>query len=363
MKKLLSDFNLVAIFLLGLGMGFSQIRGSAYEPYSDLKKWLFGNAQNVRFTAGWKEKDCSVWGPPDRPLLKNCQHTGIDFAAPADTPVYSVADGTVVKVKPGSDCQLDQCLSLIAIYNRPTNVTFIYLHTRGIIVNKGQEVKAGQQIGGVGMRGRVKGIHLHFEARKGEVIWAAFNVEKTIDPYEAAKRARESIAVEPIIWREYRLGALSYSIPSDWKVGPQAKGGISRMYYTDRGQTSFTVGVIDAIGAAKRFDSGQISILHYGSSGGAIREVRTTSQSISIGHMGRLINSFKAEIAGLPVTVCVLQLTKKQGRQVKGVETINWSFALIKDGKYYGFVLISTDRTFQKMIFKQLVSRIRLEEY
>ena len=167
--------------------------------------------------------------------------------------------------------------------------------------------------------------------------------------------------VEPITWKDYRIGDLSYSIPSDWKIGPQAGGGISRMYYTDRGQTSFTVGVIDAPETVKGLQSGQINITHYGSrtNEGEVKEFGTTSRSISIWHLGRLVDSFKTEIAGLPVTVCILRLTEREGRQIKGKEAMNWSFALIKGGKHYGFVLISTDREFQKAIFKQLVSRIR----
>lgn len=369
LKKLLSEFVLVTIFLLGFGMRFSQTQRPSVEPYSDLKQWLFGDhAPNARFTADWKEKDCNIWGPKDRPLLKDCIHTGIDFSAPADTPVYSVADGKVLKVKYGSDCQDVDCLSLVAIYNKPTNVTFIYLHMRRITVTSNQEVKAGQQIGGVGKRGPATDLHLHFEAREdreGKVVWAAFDAEKTIDPYEAAKKARESIPVESITWREYRLGALSYSIPSDWKVGPQARGGISRMYYTDRGQTSFTVAVTDAIEGIEGLESGQINITHYGSrtSEGEIKELGTTSRGISIWHMGRLVDSFKTKIAGLPVTVCILRLTEREGRQVKGREAMNWSFTLIKGGKSYSFILISTDREFQSTIFKQLTSRIRFGAY
>ena len=91
-------------------------------------------------------------------------HAGLDFAAPIGTPIYAVADGVVVEGKDrrnvsgfGSwiwlDCQ------------RSVGKDFIYGHVKhsGILVKKGDRVRAGQQIGVVGNEGQSTGPHCHFE--------------------------------------------------------------------------------------------------------------------------------------------------------------------------------------------------------
>jgi len=167
------------------------------ESCGDLQKWLFGDAQNVTLTAKWDERNCNIWGPEGEPLLKDCRHTGIDYGAPEGTPVYSATEGTVKRVEHGKDCNELACLSTVAIYNEATKVTFIYLHMKDIKVKKNDEVKAGDQIAAVGSRGP-GGIHLHFEARPGpeEHLYASLDVLNTINPYEAAKKARAGISPE-----------------------------------------------------------------------------------------------------------------------------------------------------------------------
>lgn len=91
-------------------------------------------------------------------------HAGLDFAAPIGTPIYAVADGVVVEGKDrrnvsgfGSwiwlDCQ------------HSVGKDFIYGHVKhsGILVKKGDRVRAGQQIGVVGNEGQSTGPHCHFE--------------------------------------------------------------------------------------------------------------------------------------------------------------------------------------------------------
>jgi len=185
--------------------------------------------------------------------------------------------------------------------------------------------------------------------------------EYTLDaPPESWARIDAVETEEPVIkeWKEYKLGALSFSVPLDWKVierensfaaGPTED-------YMDRRYVTFMVGVMDAF---EDVEQGKVRIVHYGTSGGKmIEELGTSSQTISIAHMGHLVDSFKTEVAGLPVTVCVLHLTEKEGMPVKGIEFTNWSFALIEGGKHYAFTFIGTDPAYQSAIFKQLISRI-----
>lgn len=91
-------------------------------------------------------------------------HAGLDFAAPIGTPIYAAADGVVVEGKErynvagfGSWIWLD-CQDSVG-------KDFIYGHVKhsGILVKKGDRVRAGQQIGVVGNEGQSTGPHLHFE--------------------------------------------------------------------------------------------------------------------------------------------------------------------------------------------------------
>lgn len=91
-------------------------------------------------------------------------HAGLDFAAPIGTPIYAAEDGYVVEGKDrtgvsgfGSWIWLDA--------QESAGVDLIYGHVQhsGILVRKGDRVKAGQQIGVVGNEGETTGPHLHFE--------------------------------------------------------------------------------------------------------------------------------------------------------------------------------------------------------
>lgn len=91
-------------------------------------------------------------------------HAGLDFAAPIGTPIYAAADGLIIEGKDrtgvagfGSWIWLDA--------QQSAGVDLIYGHVKhaGILVRKGDRVKAGQQIGVVGNEGETTGPHLHFE--------------------------------------------------------------------------------------------------------------------------------------------------------------------------------------------------------
>ena len=93
-------------------------------------------------------------------------HAGLDFAAPLGTPIYAVADATVVQGKErpaGSVSGFGNWVWLDA--QKTLGRDFIYGHMRHheIYVKRGDKVKAGDLIARVGSEGGSTGPHLHFE--------------------------------------------------------------------------------------------------------------------------------------------------------------------------------------------------------
>lgn len=91
-------------------------------------------------------------------------HKGHDYAAPAGTPIYAAAAGTV----------------LIAGYSNSAGNWVVIDHGGGLVtkymhmcstpyVSAGQQVTKGQHIGGVGTTGQSTGNHLHFQVEENGV--------------------------------------------------------------------------------------------------------------------------------------------------------------------------------------------------
>lgn len=93
-------------------------------------------------------------------------HAGVDFAAPVGTPIYAPADGVIVEGKErarGSVSGYGSWIWLDCQDSVGKDFIFGHVHHPGILVKKGQKVKAGEQIGVVGNEGLSTGPHLHFE--------------------------------------------------------------------------------------------------------------------------------------------------------------------------------------------------------
>jgi phage-related protein len=86
-------------------------------------------------------------------------HTGLDFPAPAGTPIHAVADGRVIGV--GRSGPYGQHLEI----SHGGGLTSLYAHMSKILADMGQVVAQGQTIGRVGATGNTTGPHLHLEAR------------------------------------------------------------------------------------------------------------------------------------------------------------------------------------------------------
>lgn len=85
-------------------------------------------------------------------------HKGHDYAAPAGTPIYAAAAGTVV-IAGWSDSAGNW-----VVISHGNGLVTKYMHMyRSPVVSAGDKVVKGQHIGGVGTTGQSTGNHLHFQ--------------------------------------------------------------------------------------------------------------------------------------------------------------------------------------------------------
>jgi Peptidase family M23 len=123
-------------------------------------------------------------------------HHGVEFLNSFGTPVLAAADGDVVvagddrKVFYGPYSYFYGNLVVLEHhlpgYDLP--VFTLYGHLSKILVQAGQRVQRGQQVGLVGMSGVATGSHLHFEVRLGEDIYGSSrNPELWLRPHQDEK--------------------------------------------------------------------------------------------------------------------------------------------------------------------------------
>jgi murein DD-endopeptidase MepM/ murein hydrolase activator NlpD len=90
-------------------------------------------------------------------------HRGIDFAAPAGTPVIATATGTVIRVE--KDAEWGNRI-MIAHAN---GLCTVYAHLGAAQTTKGRGVKRGEVIGEIGSSGLATGPHVHYEILRNGV--------------------------------------------------------------------------------------------------------------------------------------------------------------------------------------------------
>lgn len=100
------------------------------------------------------------------------RHTGVDFAAPINTPVYAAQGGKVTGGSWGKAygvCVIvDQDALNDGTPQRIAGGWAIYAHLTKSVVKAGQRVNKGDLIGYVGTTGNSTGAHLHYEVRNQE---------------------------------------------------------------------------------------------------------------------------------------------------------------------------------------------------
>jgi murein DD-endopeptidase MepM/ murein hydrolase activator NlpD len=88
-------------------------------------------------------------------------HAGIDLAAAEGVPYKAIHGGVVTAA--GYNGGYGYAITI----RNPDGTEEVYAHSRRLLVQKGQTVKAGQVIGEVGMSGYSYGTHLHLEIHVG----------------------------------------------------------------------------------------------------------------------------------------------------------------------------------------------------
>ncbi|MGE5377622.1 MAG: M23 family metallopeptidase [Bacteroidota bacterium] len=103
---------------------------------------------------------------------KRDPHTGVEFVNKFGTPVYAAGDGTVIfaaQDKKPVYMPFPNLYGNLVVIKHEDQLYTLYGHLSKILVQPGQKVSAGEQIGEVGQSGVAIGPHLHFEVRRGDV--------------------------------------------------------------------------------------------------------------------------------------------------------------------------------------------------
>ncbi len=102
----------------------------------------------------------SSYGSRRHPILGYTHmHRGVDFAAPAGTPIYAAGDGRIVAI--GRNGAYGKYIRIRHNARYQTAYAHMRAFRRGL--RKGSRVEQGQVIGYVGSTGRSTGPHLHYE--------------------------------------------------------------------------------------------------------------------------------------------------------------------------------------------------------
>lgn len=89
-------------------------------------------------------------------------HNGVDIGAPAGTPIYASAGGSVIIARMGWNGGFGNYV----VINHPNGAQTLYAHMTQLGTSEGASVGKGELIGYVGSTGKSTGNHLHFEIHK-----------------------------------------------------------------------------------------------------------------------------------------------------------------------------------------------------
>lgn len=92
-------------------------------------------------------------------------HNGVDIASKYGTPILAAAGGQVIVSKTGG---WGGGYGNYVVIKHSNGTQTLYGHMSEVLVQTGETVSRGQQIGKMGNTGRSTGVHLHFEVRGGK---------------------------------------------------------------------------------------------------------------------------------------------------------------------------------------------------
>ncbi len=118
------------------------------------------------------------------PILRVLRpHLGVDYGAPAGSPVISVANGVVVSAGWSGEGG-----RMVHLRHADGYETF-YMHLSSIAVRAGQRVGQGELIGRVGMTGLATGPHLDYRVKKRGVAINPLTLLRALPPGEPISAA------------------------------------------------------------------------------------------------------------------------------------------------------------------------------
>ncbi|ARK12986.1 M23 family metallopeptidase [Fibrella sp. ES10-3-2-2] len=136
-------------------------------------------------------------------------HTGVDLDLETGDPVYAAFDGIVRVV--GWDGNGYGRYVLVRHYN---GLETLYGHMSKQLVESGQLIKAGDQIGLGGNTGRSYGAHLHFETRYEGNPFAPINIYS----FPANTIIADHFLLTPAVWDHLRGGSRSTDLSFKPKI-------------------------------------------------------------------------------------------------------------------------------------------------
>ena len=172
---------------------------------------------NTRITSKWGENRGSY------------KHDGVDFAVPSGTPVYAIADGVVVKVRPDEP----RCGGIVKI-NHGDGFESIFCHLKSFSVSNNQTVKSGTLLGYSGggaddpNKGSSRGAHLHFAMKKnGKTVNPLSHINKTSVEFNQAdiKNANATQDISIGLSSDGSISVNSPRLSSDGNISVQNRMG------------------------------------------------------------------------------------------------------------------------------------------
>jgi murein DD-endopeptidase MepM/ murein hydrolase activator NlpD len=111
------------------------------------------------------------------PILRIVRpHLGVDYQAPAGSPVVAVSNGTVVSA--GWSGEAGRLVHI----RHASGYETLYMHLSSIAVRAGQHVAQGELIGRVGMTGLATGPHLDYRVKKNGAYLNPLVVHRSLPP-------------------------------------------------------------------------------------------------------------------------------------------------------------------------------------